>query len=216
VVVVNAGRPVDCPWAEEVPALMFAWLPGQGFGAALAEVLDGTREPAGRLPVSLPLRDQDRSTWGERLDAGLALDYSATEPVGYRHLARSGLRPRFAFGEGLGYTRWEHRDARARPIGGGRVEVTATVANAGDRHGREVVQVYVRGPGEPEARLAGFAGVRLDPGASAEVRLVLDERAFARWDTASGTWAVPPGRHDVLVGRSSVDLRYTVTVEPAR
>ncbi|GAA5063834.1 beta-glucosidase [Thermocatellispora tengchongensis] len=213
VVVVNAGRPVHAPWADDVAGLLFAWLPGQGFGTALAAVLDGELEPAGRMPVSVPCRDEDRSTWGERLDADLALDYTATEPIGYRHLRRSGLRPRFAFGEGLGYTRWEHRDARAERTADGRVEVTVSVANVGERRGREVVQVYVRGPGERDVRLAGFAGVRLDPGESADVAILLDERAFARWDTAGGGWSVAPGRHEILAGRSSVELPHSLTVE---
>ena len=128
VVVVNAGRPVDAPWADDVAAVLYAWLPGQGFGEALAAVLAGDAEPAGRMPVTVTRRDEDRSTWGEQLDDDLALDYTATEPTGYRHLQRTGVRPRFAFGSGLGWTTWQHGAARLATTGGGgarRVEVTA-------------------------------------------------------------------------------------------
>ena len=91
--------------------------------------------------------------------------------------------------------------------------MTAPVTNTGRRPGREVVQVYVRAPGEVDARLAGFAGVRLAPGESADVPVVLDERAFARWDTAASAWHVPAGTHEVLVGRSSVDLPTVLSLE---
>jgi beta-glucosidase len=207
---------VDAPWADDAAAVLHVWFPGQEFGPALAAVLAGDAEPSGRMPVTVPVRDEDRSTWGERLDDDLALDYTATEPTGYRHVMRTGLVPRFAFGSGLGYTSWEHRAARLEVDGDGaapRVRVVATVANTGPRAGREVVQVYVRGPGERDARLAGFAGVRLAPGESREVPVDVGERAFQRWAPGTSAWTVPAGRHEVLVGRSSVDLPHVLGVE---
>ncbi|MFQ1002446.1 beta-glucosidase family protein [Modestobacter sp. SSW1-42] len=215
VVVVNAGRPVHAPWAEEVAAVLFAWFPGEEFGPALAGVLAGDREPGGRMPVTVPLQDADRSTWGEQLDADLALDYTATEPVGYRHLQRTGRPARFPFGSGEGYTSWEVREPgltvdRDGPVV--RAEVGVTVVNTGARAGRDVVQVYVQGPGEDSARLAGFAAVRLGAGESARVAVTLDERSFQRWDVGAG-WVVPGGRHAVRVGRSSADLPHELAVD---
>ncbi len=169
VVLLNAGRPVHTPWADDVAALVQTWLPGQGFGDAVAAVLAGDAEPSGRMPVTVPVADEDRSTWGVALDEDLALDYTGTEPTGYRDLQRRGRAPRFAFGSGLGWTTWAHGDARVDDLPDGGAQVTVTVRNTGRRRGREVVQVYVRAPGETDARLAGFAGVRVDPGGTAEV-----------------------------------------------
>ncbi|UQS23920.1 glycoside hydrolase family 3 C-terminal domain-containing protein [Amycolatopsis thermalba] len=199
VVVVNAGRPVDAPWAGDVGAVLQGWFAGQGFGEALARVLAGDDEPGGRMPVTVPLRDEDRSTHGEVLDADLRRDYTAAEPTGYRHLARSGTRARFAFGSGLGYTTF-----RFGPAAVDRAGVRVPVTNTGPRRGREVVQVYVRAPGEEDARLAGFTGVRLDPDETAEVTVPLDERTWHRW--REGRWVVPPGVHEVLVARSAEEI----------
>ncbi|WP_431878588.1 beta-glucosidase [Amycolatopsis sacchari] len=199
VVVVNAGRPVDAPWAGFAGAVLQGWFAGQGFADALARVLAGDDEPGGRMPVTVPLRDEDRSTHGETLDADLRRNYTAAEPTGYRHLARTGTRARFAFGSGSGYTTFHFGPSR---WDGRRVRLDVT--NTGARRGREVVQVYVRAPGEADARLAGFAGVRLAPGETAEVEVVLEGRVWQRW--REGRWQVPPGRHEVLVGRSAEEI----------
>jgi beta-glucosidase len=216
-VIVNAGRPVSVPWADDVAAVLYAWMPGQGFSDALARVIAGDAEPAGRLPVTVTHRDEDRSTWGEQLDENLSLDYTATEPTGYRHLQRAGTRPHFALGHGLGYTTWTHdkvelRTTRSTAAGPLKVIVTVLVTNTGPRRGREVVQAYVRGPGEADARLAGFAAATVSPGQTAEVAVVIGEREFARWDSAASDWSVTPGTHQVLIGRSIVDLTHTVDV----
>jgi beta-glucosidase len=209
VVVVNAGRPVDAPWSDSVAAVLQGWFGGQGFGVALAGVLAGDDEPGGRMPVTVPLSDADRSTHGEVLDAGLRRHYDAAEPTGYRHLARTGIPARFAFGSGLGYTTWRLGPARLERRGADLV-VRMAVANTGDRTGREVVQVYVRAPGETDARLAGFAGIRLAAGCEGEARVLLEPRTWERWDVAAQGWTVPPGRHEVLVGRSAEEIAHVL------
>ncbi|MFI1733933.1 beta-glucosidase [Streptomyces acidicola] len=210
VVVVNAGRPVDAPWADSVPAVLQSWFAGQGYGTALAGVLAGDDEPGGRMPVTVPVCDADRATHGETLDADLRRVYR--EPTGYRHLSRSGTKARFAFGAGLGYTTWRLGTASLVPSGGCWA-VRLPVTNTGERRGREVVQVYVRAPGETDARLAGFTGIRLDAGQDAEVEVELDERTWQRWDAAGGGWSVIEGRHEVRVGRSAEDIVQTLVHE---
>ncbi|MFK0121079.1 glycoside hydrolase family 3 protein [Streptomyces sp. NPDC090994] len=211
-VVVNAGRPVAAPWSDAVPAVLQGWFGGQGFGPALARVLAGDDEPGGRMPVTVPLNDADRSTHGETVDAGLRRDYDAAEPTGYRHLARTGIPARFAFGSGLGYTTWRLGPARLERRGMN-IAVCLDVTNTGERAGREVVQVYVRAPGESDARLAGFAGIRLAAGCDGEVRVELEPRTWERWDAAAQGWTVPSGRHQVLVGRSAEEIAHVLEHE---
>ncbi|MFH8805393.1 beta-glucosidase [Streptomyces sp. NPDC017936] len=213
VVVINAGRPVDAPWADDAGAVLQSWFAGQGFGEALARVLAGDDEPGGRMPVTVPRTDADRSTHHETLDADLTRDYTPAEPTGYRHLQRTGTPARFAFGSGQGYTTWQHGPATLHRAPSGPA-IHLTLTNTGTRTGREVVQVYVRAPGEKDARLAGFTGIRLKPGEKADVHVPLDDRAFSRWDARAGAWHIPEGTHQVLVGRSAEDITDTLTHRP--
>lgn len=212
VVVVNAGRPVAAPWAEQTAALLYAWFPGQEFGPALAAVLAGDKEPGGRLPFVIPARDEDRSTWADDLDEDLSLDYSHAEPTGYRHLQRVGIAPRFAFGTGRGYTSFSVDTAELEESPGADVQLVVSVTNTGGRWGREVVQVYVSAPGETDSTLAGFAGVEAEPGETVEVAMAIRSDAFRRWSTQASAWCLPAGDHTLHVGRSSVDIGKILTV----
>jgi beta-glucosidase len=218
VVVVNAGMPVLMPWAEQVAAVIYAWLPGQAMGAALADVLLGRAEPGGRLPVTLPAAEADCPVLYAVPRDGV-LDYSEGLLIGYRGYDASLRRPHFPFGHGLGYTTWAYESLRAAAAdlaAGHDLDVTVTLRNTGTRPGREVVQAYLAGPPSdpdtPPRQLAAFAAVTVAPGAAAEVTLRLPARAFARWDEQAGGWTWPPGPFTVHVGRSSRDLRLSLQV----
>ena len=106
VVVVNAGAPVLLPWADEVPAVLLTWFPGQEFGHALADVLLGDAEPGGRLPTTWPADDRRAAVRATPVDGTLAYDEGIF--VGYRAYERDGRTPLYPFGHGLGYTTWEY------------------------------------------------------------------------------------------------------------
>ena len=97
------------------------------------------------------------------------------------------------------------------------MSVTVAIRNTGARPGREVVQAYVEpltpGPGRPVRTLAAFAATAAGPGETAEVRLIVPARAFARYDETARAWAWPPGEFAVRIGRSSADLRLSVRVK---
>jgi beta-glucosidase len=215
IVVVNAGMPVLMPWADEVPAVGYAWLPGQAMGAALADVLLGRAEPGGRLPVTIPAAEADCPVLHPVPDEG-RLEYREGLLIGYRGYDRAGTRPRFPFGHGLGYTTWAYESAVADAAvvaPDGDLGVTVVLRNTGPRTGREVVQAYLEpptaDPGRPVRALAAFAAVTAAPGEHAEARLTLPARAFARYDEEAGTsggWVRPSGEFTVRIGRSSADL----------
>jgi beta-glucosidase len=218
VVVVNAGMPVLMPWARDAGAVIYAWLPGQAIGEALADVLLGRAEPGGRLPVTLPAAEADCPVLHARPRDG-RLDYAEGLLIGYRGYDAAGIAPLFPFGHGLGYTTWDYESvdgATGTLAPGADAKLRVRVRNTGSRPGREVVQAYVTGApgdgGRPVRVLGAFGGVTAAAGAAAEVTLRVPARLFAVFDEEAGRWSWPPGEFTVQVGRSARDLRLSVTV----
>lgn len=214
IVVVIAGAPVEMPWLERVPAIVQAWFPGCEGGDAIASVLFGDAEPAGRLPISFPRRWADASSAASYSSHSLVARNDDGVFVGYRHLDRAGIAPAFAFGHGLSYTTFRYSDLAVEPVAnatGPAARVRFTVTNTGARRGVEVAQLYVEPPASalprPPRELERFARVELAPGESAHVALELDARAFAAFDDAAHAWRVAPGTYTIRVGASSRDLR---------
>jgi beta-glucosidase len=218
VVVVNSGMPVLLPWAEQVAAVIQVWFPGQAFGEALADVLLGVVEPSGRLPVTVPRHEADSPVLHAHPDGG-DLIYREGLLVGYRGYDRSGTEPHFAFGHGLGYTDWTYDaivPAAESLTASEELTCAVTVRNRGQRPGREVVQLYLEGPGNDPTRparvLAAFASVRLDAGARTTVRLTVPARLFQRFDESTRAWVPVPGTYTLHAGRSSRDIRLDAKV----
>jgi beta-glucosidase len=216
IAVVNAGAPILLDWAERIPALLWAWYPGQEYGDALADVLLGAAEPGGRLPTTLGRRGEDYPVLDPRPDAANEWHYDEGLLIGYRHFDRRELRPAYAFGHGLGYTEWSYDGLDIEPTKAG-ATLHVRIRNSGARRGKEVVQAYVA-PTDADAtrpvrELRAFTAVDLDRGEERTVDLKLDWRSFCGWDEASGSWTRLPGPFEVAVGRSSRDLRLTATLD---
>jgi beta-glucosidase len=218
VVVVNAGSPVEMPWADEVAAVLLAWFPGQEGGAALADALLGRVEPGGRLPTTWPARLADCPVANVMpVDGVLAYDEGVF--IGYRAWERAAVPPAFWFGHGLGYTTWTYESAAFAPAAssGDLGVVRVRVRNDGPRAGREVVQAYLApreaGPDRPGRWLAGFATVSAAPGESAEAVIAVPRRAAETWDAAAGAWRLRPGAYAIEAGRSAADRRLATPIE---
>lgn len=212
-VVVNAGAPVELPWADTAPALLWAWYGGQEAGSAVADVLLGVADPGGRLPTTFPQRLADvacHALADARVYPGLEGKVAYAEGVfmGYRHFDAHRIAPRFPFGHGLSYARFEYG---ALAVEGD--EVRLELRNAGERSGTEVVQLYAApiapGGGRPPQQLAAFAKLDLLPGEARTVALRIDPRAFSCWDTERRAWRQQPGVYELRAGRSSRAIRST-------
>lgn len=215
VVVVNTASPTVLTWADEVPVILLAWLPGQELGSALAEVLFGEREPGGRLPVSWP-----------RTEVGLPsvmpvdgrLCYEEGIRVGYR-AGEDGYRDtQWSFGHGLGFTSWDYLGMDlVGPWGAdeGCGTVTVRLRNVGERAGREIVQVYLSKPDSvvdrPEKWLAGFATATAASGEETAVTVRVPASSVRYW-TAEG-WQVEQGAYVVHASHSSQDVRLTGRID---
>jgi beta-glucosidase len=207
IVVVNAGSPVEMPWADHVAAVLLAWFPGQEAGRAIADVLLGAAEPGGRLPTTWPVAMTDCPVLSVTPAKG-TLAYDEDLFIGYRAWQRGIVSPRYCFGHGLGYTTWAYEGMTADSS-----QVTVTIRNTGTRTGREVVQVYA-GPatadaGRPRRWLAGFASVEAGPGETVTVAIALPDRTWQIWD---GGWTTVSGEYTIEAAHSLADVRLSGTV----
>jgi beta-glucosidase len=210
VVVVNAATPVLMPWRDSVDAILWAGLPGQEGGHAIAAALLGDIEPAGRLVTTFPVADAATPAWAVTPVDG-AVAYDEGTYIGYRgHFADRAPAPAFWLGHGLGYGAWEYADARI-VAGDGAPTVQVTVTNTGARPSREVVQVYFQ-PAEADqpVRLVGWQATRVSSGGSATVTVNTDARLWRRWDTDAATWSTLSGGGQLLIARGLGDIRAAV------
>lgn len=216
VVVVNAGAAVAMPWLEASRCVLQAWLPGQEFGNALADVVRGVENPSGRMPTTFPARLED--TPAHRFYPGQdgRVEYGEGLLVGYRWYDTRDIEPLVPFGHGLSYTTFEYGEPEARVDQDG-VVLTVPVSNTGERSGHEVVQVYRRGTdggaGRPFQELCAFARVAVPAGGTRTVSLRVPPANLRVWDVHDSDWAPLRGTVELAVGASSRDIRRVVGVE---
>lgn len=199
VIVTNVGHAFDTSWEQQARAVLHCWYPGQEFGAALAQVLAGDREPGGRMPVTIARADSDYPALSLQPDANGDLHYSDGVRFGYRGLAARGVAARQPFGAGIGYASFAMDELRVQPSADG-CEVTVSLQNTSRRAGAEVVQIY---RAQPELTLVGYAKVWLEAGQKTEVRIAVPLRRLQIWRDG---WTTLPGAIALLAGRSSAEL----------
>jgi beta-glucosidase len=194
VVVLMSGSAVALNWAQaHASAIVAAWYPGEQGGTAIAQVLAGDYNPAGRTPVTFYRSTRDLPPY---------TSYSMKDRT-YRYFSGS---PLYAFGHGLSYTTFAYSDAHltAPSVPAGHSQaVTVNVRNSGVRGGDEVVQAYLTTPGTgglvPRHSLVGVQRIHLEPGESRDVTFALDARRLSSVDP-SGTRAVVAGAYQLFVG----------------
>ncbi|MGI4833518.1 MAG: glycoside hydrolase family 3 N-terminal domain-containing protein [Janthinobacterium lividum] len=202
VVVLIKGRPLNLNWlATHVPAVLDAWYPGQEGGHAVADVLFGDYNPAGRLPISVP------KNVGQ-----LPVYYNAKRPAPHGYV-ETDAKPLYSFGHGLSYSKFEYSDLQASPTesqGTVRVQVRFKVKNTSQRAGDEVAQLYlsddVSSVVTPAKQLKKFRRLPLKAGEQQEVTFDLTAEDLMLLN-GSLRWVVEPGTFTLLLGASSEDIR---------
>ncbi|HEY6809039.1 MAG TPA: glycoside hydrolase family 3 C-terminal domain-containing protein, partial [Gemmatimonadales bacterium] len=203
IVVLVAGSAVTMSrWIDRVGAVLDVWYPGEEGGDALADVLFGDADPAGRLPVTFPIAEGQLPLVYDHKPTGRGDDY----------VDLTGL-PLFPFGYGLSYTTFAYSGLTITPdtiAAGGEAIVRCRVKNTGTRPGDEVVQLYLHrllaSVARPVLELRGFARVRLAPGEEREVAFTV-RPSDLRYLDRDRHWVVEPGPVRVLIGGSSKDIR---------
>jgi beta-glucosidase len=211
VVFVNcSGSAIAMPWAAtNLPAILQAWYPGEQGGHAVADVLFGDVNPAGRLPVTFYHATADLPAFD---------DYSMSNRT-YRYF---NGRPAFAFGHGLSYTRFDYNSPKLNGTNfaaGDTIKLTFSLLNAGAWDGDEVAQVYFRhlnsARPQPKLALCGFARIHLQASQGARFTMDIPAERFRSWDTTKKQYTVEPGDYELLVGAASDDIRLRVPLKIA-
>jgi beta-glucosidase len=199
ILVLLNGSALAVNWAEEhIPAILEAWYPGEAGGDALADVIFGDYNPAGRLPVTFYRSVNDLPPFE---------DYSMENRT-YRYFTGD---PLYSFGHGLSYTSFEFNNLhlnRTTVSSGGEVEIRVEVTNSGSRAGDEVVQLYTRQaavPPRPLKELKGYKRISLQPGECKTVTFTIFANQLSVYDKEMLA-VVHPGMVEVMVGSSSSSL----------
>jgi beta-glucosidase len=205
VLVLVAGSQLAIRWEQDhIPAIINTWYPGEQGGTAIAEVLFGDYNPAGRLPL----------TYYESLDDIPAFnDYQVTNGRTYMYFDKTPIYP---FGFGLSYTTFEYGNIRAdkQDIAiGETIKVTVDVKNTGRYDGDEVVQLYIKMPEtkeiKPLRQLKGIQRIYLEKNETKSVTFELDREALSYWNK-DNHFVVETGTYEIQIGASSADIRQKI------
>ena len=209
VVVLMNGRPVVINWMEEnVPAILETWFLGSESGNAIADVLFGDYNPAGKLPVSFSRAVGQEPLYYNHLSTGRA---ARTEMVFWSHYTDESNLPLYPFGWGLSYTTFNYSNLKLSSkelTADGKLKITVTIENTGDRAGEEVAQLYIRdlvgSISRPVKELKGFKKIKLNAGEKRDVTFELTAKNLEFFG-AENCWKTEPGEYKLWVGTNSAE-----------
>jgi beta-glucosidase len=199
VVVLEAGNSMSIDWINKnIPAIVNAWYPGEQGGNAVADVLFGDYNPAGRLPI----------TYYNNVGELPAMnDYDVSKGRTYQYFRG---KPLYAFGHGLSYSSFEYSNLVVQQKDS-TILVNFELKNLGKFEGDEVAQVYIKLPERnillPVKELKGFKRLNLKKGEMQNVKIEIDKLKLRYWDETTASFVHPTGEYDVMVGASSDDIR---------
>jgi len=207
VVVLINGRPISTPWiSENIPAVIEAWFPGEQGGLAIADVLFGEYNPAGRLPITIP-RSVGQSP----------IYYNQKAWMHHRNVDETD-KPLYHFGHGLSYSEFEYNNLKLSSSelkANDLLKISLDVKNTGHFDGDEVVQLYVNdlvsSVTTPNIELKAFKRIRIKSGQTVPVYLNIKIADLALWNKDMKQ-VVEPGKFKIMIGSSSKDIRLNTEI----
>lgn len=196
----------DC--LPNIKGFVYSFYAAQEAGRAIADVVFGDYNPAGRMPLSMPMKDTDFPAWEE----DVFRKFEQNLDGGYRWLDENGISPRYAFGYGLSYTTFSYSNLQmpSEISVGQPFSISVDVKNTGSRAGEEVVQLYMTAPREkvwmPKKELRGFRRISLAAGETKTVTFHLCADDFYYWSQTSRKYDVQTGNYIFRVGGASDNL----------
>ena len=247
VVVLNIGGVIETASWKQIPdAILLAWTPGQEGGYAVADVLSGTANPSGKLPMTFPINYYDIPSsfnfpanyrGGNSIDLAALMgggraprklrkdvdytDYAEGINVGYRYFTTEGKDVSYPFGYGLSYTSFAYSQPIVKVAKDGTVTASITIKNTGSVAGKEAVQLYIAAPAggleKPACELKAFAKTReLKPGETQTLTMTVSPYSLASFNEVASAWEMASGNYQALFGASVADIRASATFKQAK
>lgn len=215
VVVISTPGAAVLDWTPFVDAQIQTFFAGEQLSQAVFDVLTGYVNPSGRLPVTMPMVQNNQLMTKDQTPGIMDIEgytdkvshYTEKLLVGYRWYDYHKVEPRYPFGHGLSYTSFKYNEKSLKLEGR---NISISVNNTGDVQGKEVVQMYIGFPehsGEPPKILRGFKKVDLKPNEATTVEFTITDRDLSIWDVEVHDWALQSGEFDIFIGSSSRDIR---------
>lgn len=206
ILILVAGSSMAIEWANQnIPAIIDAWYPGEQGGTAIAEVLFGDYNPAGRLPLTFYKSIEELPAFN---------DYNIKNNRTYMYFKG---KPLYAFGYGLSYTKFDYRNLVAEQ-NGENITLTFSIKNSGKYDGDEVAQAYVQFPNvnekTPIKQLKGFKRIHIKKGNTEQVRIIIPKKELRLWNNEKKQFYTPLGTYNFMVGKASdnICLQKTLTL----
>lgn len=214
VLILEAGAPIEMPFADRVDAILHAYLSGEAGARAIMNIITGKVNPSGKLAESYPFGYADCPSADHFGKNDRTIEYRESIYIGYRYYNTPGTESRFPFGYGLSYTTFEYSNLKVDKEG-----VSFTLTNTGSLDGKEVCEMYIGKKDSeifrPKNELKGFKKVFLHAGESKTITIPFDDYSFRYWNTATNRFEIEGGVYQIYVGPSSVTfpLQGEITLE---
>ncbi len=217
IVVLYGGSPVELPFADKVSAILNMYLPGQRGGEATRKLLFGEKNPCGKLAETWAKYYSD-VPYGKEFSKTQIEIYKESVFVGYRYYQKAKKTVAFPFGFGLSYTTFDYTNMSVEESDG-KIVVSATVTNTGNRFGGEIVQLYVKAPNtdvfKPEKELRGFTKVYLAAGESKTIKITVNKSELAYYNAKEKRFVTESGEYEIQLCSSSETVKLSEKVKTA-
>jgi len=202
IVVVSGGSAIPMPEIEELAdAIIFTWYPGEQGGNALADIIFGDYNPAGRLPITFYRSVEDLPDYQNYNMKGRTYRYFEGNPL-------------YEFGYGLSYTSFDYSNIKTNKSAYKNtdvIKVSIDITNSGDLDGEEVVQLYVKKMGSkldmPIKSLKGFNRITIQKGDTKTIEFEFPASELAYWNEKKYAWKIEKGAFEIQIGASSSDVK---------
>ena len=223
IVVLTSGNAVDMPWEFSAKALIQNWYTGSVGAYALADIISGKVNPSGKLPFTIGsnLEDYPAHRGGERTYPGVDENVFYDEGIfiGYRWNDTFSVAPRYAFGHGLSYTKYEYSVLKADKEAYGQddiIHLTLNVENIGNSDGLETVQFYISQANpkmkRPQKELKGFCKPFVKKGESVNCSVEIPVSSLAYFDDNENRWVVENDEFTIFAAAASDDIRQSIKI----